>query len=100
MSDNIDYTSYFETLHEDLSQLSDLHDDLNVLENDFQSFTAKYDTDVKSYIEYQQTEIDCLNSQISQQNSIIQGLGFLVGEFLILLVGIVLYKLIGAIERA
>lgn len=86
----IDYTPYLETLH----------DDLTVLESDYQQFSVKYAEDVKQIISAQQLQIQCLNSQIEQQNTMIQGLGFLVGEFLILLIGIILYKLLSSIERA
>lgn len=87
---SIDYTPQFDLLH----------DDLFVIESDIQSFTSAYKEDVKNIITAQQTEIQCLTNQIEQQNSMIQGLGFLVFEFLVLLVGFVIYKVISSIERA
>lgn len=87
---SIDYTPQFDRLHNDLF----------VIESDIQTFTSSYKEDVEKIITAQQTQIQCLTNQIDQQNSMIQGLGFLVFEFLVLLVGCVLYKVITSIERA
>ncbi len=87
---NINYVPYIDVIHRDIAKLDE----------DYQEYIKLYKENNTNVLKIYETQIQQLNNQIEQLNTVIQGVGLIFGCFVIVIAVSFLRRIFSPIEQA